>query len=85
MRRQIIRTEEDRKALIEALKHDHPRNVADRFGLKPDTVGDYLHDAKEELRTELERLGLSVYEIEQQINRTFYRDGCTIRTLVWGE
>ena len=80
-----IRTVEGRRAVIDALRTDHPANVADQFGLKRNSLKFYLNAAKAEVREELSAQGLTFAEIEERVNRIFCRDGCTIRTIVYGE
>ena len=80
-RRQIIKTEDDRACLIDAVKRDHPRNVAEALGLRPNTVRHYIRTAKDEMRTDLLAKGLDPIEAEELIHRAFYRDGAAIRTV----
>ena len=77
-RHQVIKTEVDRLRLIDAVKQEHPRNVAESLGLRPDTVRHYIRIAKDEMRADYLALGLTVEEAEDAIHQKLYRDGCTM-------
>lgn len=82
--RHIIRTAEDRAALVEALKHDHPTTVAERFGLKRRSISKYIREAKKEETERLKARGYTPSQIDQELNRIFERDGVQIGVVAYG-